>query len=86
MFSALLMSPPDSAMRLSIPSGCMLTLHRTPIPHTIQFIYMILCVKQYTYPSSLTTCCSRSSICFGSSGPNLKRVQRDWRAGMILER
>lgn len=42
--------------------------------------------KQPTHPSLLITCSSLVVICSLSRGPNLNRVQRDWRAGMILVR
>lgn len=38
------------------------------------------------HPSSWMTCWSRGTISSGVRGPKRKRVQRDCRAGMILER
>lgn len=38
------------------------------------------------HPSSCMTCCSRGTISSGVRGPKRKRVQRDCKAGMILER
>jgi len=42
--------------------------------------------RRGAHPSSWMTCRSRGTISSGVRGPKRKRVQRDCRAGMILER
>lgn len=41
--------------------------------------------QRQPHPSAATTWSSRDRTCASSSGGNLKRVQRDCRAGMIFE-